>query len=271
IFGSGLLVYIAGLLESATNKIPFSWTIVFIGSAIIFVLIFIYHKIILPYPADDKVRTSKERTKYVSIFKHYFTQRRIWAVLWFILFYRFGEAMLVKLASPFLLDKHEAGGLGLTTSQVGLVYGTVGVSCLILGGIVGGWIISKYGLKKCIWPFAITLNVPHLAYLYMAIYQPPIELAFPLVAIEQFGYGFGFTAFMVYLMYISKGEYKTSLFAISTGIMALGMMIPGLISGYIQQAVGYVWFFIIVLLMAIPGLAVLFFIPLEDNESEQPT
>jgi PAT family beta-lactamase induction signal transducer AmpG len=176
--------------------------------------------------------------------------------------------MLVKLASPFLLDKHEAGRLGLTTSEVGIVYGTVGVICLILGGIVGGWIISKYGLKKCIWFFAIALNVPHLAYLYMSYAQPPLQLAFPLVAIEQFGYGFGFTAFMVYLMYISKGEYKTTFFAISTGIMALGMMIPGLISGYIQQALGYKFFFIIVLLMAIPGLSTLFFIPFEEDENE---
>ena len=268
IFGSGLLVYLAGQFEVSLNNIPLSWTIVFGISAFIFLLIFIYHRFILPYPQSDKPRVSKERNPYVKIFAQYFSQKRIWAILLFILFYRFGEAMLVKLASPFLLDKHEVGGLGLSTSEVGIVYGTVGVICLILGGIVGGWIISKYGLKKCIWSFALILNVPHVAYLYMAYAQPPIQLAFPLVAIEQFGYGFGFTAFMVYLMYISKGEYKTSFFAISTGIMALGMMIPGLISGYIQQAVGYKFFFIIVLLMAIPGLLTLFFIPFEEDENE---
>ncbi len=271
IFGSGLLVYIAGQFEVSLKNIPLSWTIVFGISACIFLLIFIYHRFILPYPESDKPRISRDRTPYVKIFAQYFSQKRIWAILLFILFYRFGEAMLVKLASPFLLDKHEVGGLGLSTSEVGIVYGTVGVICLILGGIVGGWVISKYGLKKCIWFFAITLNVPHLAYLYMAYVQPPIQLAFPLVAIEQFGYGFGFTAFMVYLMYISKGEYKTSFFAISTGIMALGMMLPGLISGYIQQAVGYKLFFIIVLLMAIPGLATLFFIPFEEDENKETT
>jgi PAT family beta-lactamase induction signal transducer AmpG len=269
IFGSGFLVYLAGQFEVSLNNIPLSWTIVFSISACIFLLIFIYHRFILPYPESDKPRVSKERTPYVKIFAQYFSQKRIWAILLFILFYRFGEAMLVKLASPFLLDKHEAGGLGFSTSEVGIVYGTVGVICLILGGIVGGWVISKYGLKKCIWFFAITLNVPHFAYLYMAYAQPPIELAFPLVAIEQFGYGFGFTAFMVYLMYISKGEYKTTFFAISTGIMALGMMIPGLISGYIQQAVGYQMFFTIVLLMAIPGLGTLFFIPFEEDENKE--
>lgn len=269
IFGSGFLVYIAGQFEVSLKNIPLSWTIVFGISACIFILIFIYHRFILPYPESDKPRISRDRTPYVKIFAQYFSQKRIWAILLFILFYRFGEAMLVKLASPFLLDKHEVGGLGLSTSEVGIVYGTVGVICLILGGIVGGWIISKYGLKKCIWFFAISLNVPHLAYLYMAFVQPPIQLAYPLVAIEQFGYGFGFTAFMVYLMYISRGEYKTSFFAISTGIMALGMMLPGLISGYVQQAVGYKLFFIIVLLMAIPGLATLFFIPFEEDENKE--
>lgn len=270
IFGSGFLVFFAGQLEKSLGNIPLSWTIVFAFSGGIFLLIFLYHKFILPYPFVDNKRTPKEVAEgapFLKIFSEYFKQKGIFGIIFFILFYRFGEALLVKLASPFLLDKHEAGGLGLSTSEVGIVYGTVGVLSLIFGGIFGGWVISKYGLKKCIWPMAIILNVPHAAYLYMAIAQPPIYLAYPLVAIEQFGYGLGFTAFMVYLMYISKGIYKTSHYAISTGIMALGMMIPGLVSGYIQQAVGYKMFFVIVLLMAIPGLLSLLFIPTIEEEN----
>jgi len=271
IFGSGFLVFLAGQLETSLGDIPLSWTIVFGLSGIIFLLIFLFHKFILPYPLVDNKRTPKEISEgapFLKIFSEYFKQKGILGIIFFILFYRFGEAMLVKLASPFLLDDRTAGGLGLTTSEVGIVYGTVGVLSLILGGIFGGWVISKFGLKKCLWPMAIILNIPHAAYLYMAIFQPPVYLAYPLVAIEQFGYGLGFTAFMVYLMYISKGIYKTSHYAISTGIMALGMMIPGLVSGYIQEAVGYVNFFIIVLLMAIPGILSLLFIPTIEEEKE---
>jgi len=274
IFGSGFLVFLAGQLETSLGDIPLSWTIVFGLSGIIFLLIFLFHKFILPYPLVDNKRTPKEISEgapFLKIFSEYFKQKGILGIIFFILFYRFGEAMLVKLASPFLLDDRTAGGLGLTTSEVGIVYGTVGVLSLILGGIFGGWVISKFGLKKCLWPMAIILNVPHAAYLYMAIFQPPVYLAYPLVAIEQFGYGLGFTAFMVYLMYISKGIYKTSHYAISTGIMALGMMIPGLVSGYIQEAVGYVNFFIIVLLMAIPGIMSLLFIPTIEEEKEPVT
>jgi PAT family beta-lactamase induction signal transducer AmpG len=165
----------------------------------------------------------------------------------------------------FLLDKPEVGGLGLITSDVGLVYGTFGVFSLILGGILGGFVIAKYGLKKWLVPMALAMNLPNIFYVYMAYAQPPMALVYPLVSLEQFGYGFGFTAFSIYLMYISPEEYKTSHFAISTGFMALGMMLPGLVSGYIQKAVGYPLFFILVCLFTIPGMIALFFIPLNQE------
>jgi len=274
VFGTGFLVYCAGRLEQSLGNIPLSWTIVIAFAAAVFAILFLYHRLILPFPKEDTKRSpesSKAKPSYLKIFSSYFTQKGIIAILAFILFYRFGEAMLVKLAAPFMLDKKEFGGLGLSTSEVGIVYGTIGIASLILGGIVGGWVISKYGLKKCIWPMAITLNVPHLAYLYMAYAQPAVVYAFPLVAIEQFGYGIGYTAFTVYLMYIATGEYRTSHFAISTGLMALGMMLPGLISGYVQQAVGYKMFFAIVLVMAIPGLTTLFFLPLPEEANSKQT
>ncbi|MEH2394581.1 MAG: MFS transporter [Nostoc sp.] len=266
IFGSGILVVLAGQLEVSLNNIPLSWTIAIGFSALILAILFIFHRLILPLPESDNQRKTqaRENIPFWSIISSYFAQEKIIAILAFILLYRFGEAMLVKIVSLFLLDKLEVGGLGLSTSDVGLVYGTFGVISLICGGILGGLLISKYGLKKCLFPMALALNLPDIFYVYMAYTKPSLTLVYPLVSLEQFGYGFGFTAFSVYLMYICQGEYKTSHFAISTGIMALGMMLPGLISGYLQKAFGYPLFFILVCLLTIPGMIALFFIPLKE-------
>ena len=168
--------------------------------------------------------------------------------------------MLLKMVSPFLLDSIDAGGLGLNTSQVGLVYGTIGLLSLVSGGILGGWLISKLGLRRCIWPMVLIMHLPDLFFVYMAYAQPSVGLVYPLVALEQFGYGLGFTVFTVYLMYTTDSRYKTSHYAISTGIMALGMMFPGMISGAIQKSVGYGIFFIIVCIMTIPGILTIPFI-----------
>lgn len=267
IFGSGVLVVLAGEIEVRLKNIPLSWTLAIGLSALIFAFLFIFHGSILPVVEsnlEQNAKSATEKIPFLSIVKSYFRQNQIRSILAFILLYRLGEAMLGKIASPFLLDKKELGGLGLSTSDVGLAYGTVGVISLICGGILGGILISKYGLKKSIWPMALAVHLPNLFYVYMAYVQPPNELVYLLVGLDQFGYGLGFTAFSIYLMYISRGEYKTSHFAMSTGFMALGMMFPGLISGYIQQAVGYPAFFIIVFLATLPGMITLFFIPLED-------
>ncbi|MBE8985728.1 MFS transporter [Nostoc sp. LEGE 12450] len=271
IFGSGILVVLAGQLEVSLNNIPLSWTIAIGFSALILAILFIFHRLILPLPELDKQRQiqARENIPFWSIISSYFAQYKIINILAFILLYRFGEAMLVKIASLFLLDKPEVGGLGLSTSDVGLAYGTFGVISLICGGILGGLLISRYGLKKCLFPMALALNLPDIFYVYMAYTKPSLTLVYPLVSLEQFGYGFGFTAFSVYLMYISQGEYKTSHFAISTGIMALGMMLPGLISGYLQKLLGYPLFFILVCLLTIPGMIALFFIPLKEEPKHQ--
>ncbi|NER33013.1 MAG: AmpG family muropeptide MFS transporter [Oscillatoria sp. SIO1A7] len=272
IFGSGFLVVMAGLLvEQSIVSIPFSWTISLGLAALIFTAMFAYHRFVLPFPdsdADSSGRSNQqEKVAFLEIVFSYFRQEKIAIVLAYILSYRFGEAMLVKLAQPFLLDTIEAGGLGLKTSDVGLAYGTFGVLSLIMGGILGGAVIAKYGLKKCILPMALALNLPNLFYVYMAATQPSIIWVYPLVSLEQFGYGFGFTAFMVYLMQVAKGEYKTSHYAISTGIMALGMMLPGMVSGYLQEKVGYPEFFMIVCLLAIPGIITIFFLPIEEERA----
>lgn len=256
-------------MEENIGNIPLSWSFALAISAVIFALLFVYHRFILPFPDSDSQDRKLEKTEqipFVDIINSYFQQPKILVIVAFILFYRFGEAMLLKLASPFLLDTTTEGGLGLSTADVGLVYGTVGTISLIIGGIVGGAIVAKYGLKKTIFPLALALNLPDLFYVYMAYYQPPIQFVYPLVSLEQFGYGLGFTSFMIYLMYVSKGEYKTSHYAISTGIMALGMMVPGMVSGKLQSLVSYPMFFVIVCLLTIPGMITIFFLPLEEEK-----
>lgn len=267
IFGSGFLVFLAGFIEKRWNNIALSWTCSLGLTAVVLIILLILHHLILPVPKSDQVRQTQvvDQIQFVKIITTYFQQPKIIAILTFILLYRLGEAMLLKMSSLFLLDSHQVGGLGLNTSDVGLVYGTFGVMSLIIGGILGGLVIAKYGLKKCIWPMALALNLPDLFYVYMAYAKPTLTLVYPLVALEQFGYGFGFSAFSVYLMYISQGEYKTSHFAISTGIMALGMMLPGIVSGYLQNLLEYPAFFILVCLLTIPGMITLFFIPLNKD------
>ncbi len=273
IFGSGVLVYAAGILETSTGEIAWSWSTVMVISGLIFASAGIYHKFKLPFPAADRGRSSSGRraeATFGEVIRSYLGQEKIGITLAFILFYRLGEAMLLKLVTPFLLDAQNAGGLALTTKQVGLVYGTIGVVCLVSGGILGGWLIARYGFRRCVWPLVIAMHLPDLLFVYMAYAQPGIGLVYPLIALEQFGYGLGFTVFTVYLMYSVHENYKTSHYAISTGIMALGMMLPGFASGWIQQAVGYRMFFIIVCGMTIPGMLTIPFLPKEKmNKSQQ--
>ncbi len=266
IFGTGLLVVLAGTIEKRTGNIPAGWSMVMAVAALLFMCAFLFHRHYLPHPPADSTAPVSEMTKgFRDAFRTYFKQDKIAAIVAFILLYRLGEAMLVKMAAPFLLDSPEAGGLGLATDTVGYVYGTVGVISLCAGGILGGWLIARFGLKRCIWPMAVLLNAPDILYVYMSMSPPALTAVYAMVALEQFGYGLGFTAFSVFLMYIARAPYKTSHFAISTGLMALGMMLPGMFSGVLQSALGYAGFFITVLVLTLPGMALLFFIPLEKN------
>lgn len=264
IFGSGVLVTLAGSLELRLGDVPRAWTAAFALAAALFGGIWVYHRFALPHPATDATRrtgTTAARGDWGRIFLVWLRQPRVGVVIAFILLYRLGESMLLKLAAPFLLDERAKGGLGFTTQQVGLAYGTVGLGCLIVGGVLGGWLIARHGLRRMLWPLAIALNLPHVAYLYMAHAQPGPLLAYPLVALEQLGYGLGMTAFMVVLMRVSRGAHRTSHYAIATGVMALGMMLPGMVSGKIQTAVGYQTFFLLVLVCGLPGLLTLPFLP----------
>ncbi|MCD6376617.1 MAG: hypothetical protein J7L94_13895 [Caldisericaceae bacterium] len=256
--------------KATAGNIPLSWSITFLLLAAFFLGFFLYHKLILPFPASDQPGSTEGLSnilkEFIATFVEFFNKEKIGWILAFLLLYRLGESQLVKLASPFLLDAQEAGGLALTTGQVGFVYGTVGILALTIGGLLGGFLAAKHGLKFWLWPMAIAINLPDAVYIYLSATQPDSLLIVNLcVAIEQFGYGFGFTAYMLYMIYASQGRHKTAHFAITTGFMALGMMIPGMFSGWIQELVGYHNFFIWVIIATIPGFLILPFIPLDKD------
>jgi PAT family beta-lactamase induction signal transducer AmpG len=264
IAGQGGLVYLAGKLEemklfgNEEASIPMAWALTFYVAAALFIIFSFYHKFSLPYPKEDQ---DKEVKSISNIFYDFwktvvtfFAKKDIWVILGLLLTYRLGESQLIKMASPFLLDKPEVGGLGLSTTEVGVVYGTIGVIFLTIGGILGGYAASRKGLKYWLWPMVIAINLPNLVYVYLSYALPDsFFLICSSVAVEQFGYGFGFTAYMLYQIYISEGEHKTAHFAFCTGLMAAGMMFPGMISGWLQELLGYQHFFIWVIVCTIPS------------------
>ncbi len=268
IFGQGVLLVIAGRLETSTGNIPLAWQLTLLVTAIIFAVLNLWHVFFVPKPASDKSNLKEETISAKAIFSEfagtfvtYFKKPGIWLAMIFMLLYRLPEAFLIKMINPFLVATREAGGLGLNTDTVGVVYGGVGVFFLLLGGVLGGIYASRVGLKKSMWLMAACMTLPCLAFVYLSIWQPEniIYIAIAL-SIEQFGYGFGFTAYMLYMMYFSEGEYKTAHYAICTAFMALSMMIPGAVAGYIQEALGYVNFFWMVIACCVATIAVTFYV-----------
>jgi MFS transporter, PAT family, beta-lactamase induction signal transducer AmpG len=242
--------------KGTSGNIPLAWSITFFIMAGLFIAFFLYHRFMLPYPLTDKpaaeATVSNIIREFGSAFGSFFRKKQVVAGIFFFLTYRFAEAQLLKLVTPFLLDTREVGGLGLTTGEVGLVYGTVGILSLTVGGIIGGFTAAKGGLKKWLWPMALSMILTVVTFLYLACKTPESLLIVNIcVAIEQFGYGFGFTAYMMYMIYYADGEYKTSHYAICTAFMALGMMIPGMFAGWIQEQLGYRHFFMWVLICSI--------------------
>lgn len=263
VFGQGVLVMIAGLLETKTGNVPLAWSITLIVSAILFGTIALWHTFFMPKPETVQVerRTAGEIFSELGrTFVTFFKKKQVWFALVFMLLYRLPEAFSVKMLNPFLLDDPSVGGLGLNTETVGLVYGTIGVLALTLGGILGGLAAGKWGLKKSMWPMALSLALPCAVYLYMAVAQPESLWTISLcVAFDQFGYGFGFTAYMLYMMYFAEGEYKTSHYALCTAFMALSMMLPGLVAGHLQESLGYVGFFVMVMFCCLATVVVTLF------------
>lgn len=270
IFGQGVLVWIAGTIEKESDNIPMSWRITLLVTAVLFSAITIYHTFFVPRPASDasvfgssseKVSASTIFSEFGRTFKTYFTKPGVVLAIIFMLLYRLPEAFLIKMCTPFLVADQAVGGLGLSTQDVGWIYGGVGVFFLTAGGILGGTFASKVGLKKSLWVMAGFMTLPCATFVYLSMFQPTNILAIcTSLAIEQFGYGFGFTAYMLYMMYFSEGEFKTSHYAICTAFMAASMLLPGMVAGYIQEAIGYANFFIMVMICCIATLIVTYFV-----------
>lgn len=328
VFGNGVIVGIAGYLETKTGNIPLAWQIAIGGSGLLLTILGLYHNFVMPRPAADvpvnfrsgsldtknglagdgndsdvaadgnglidremanSSGTSEEqkpdvpqkaarssaagsgasfsdRAKEILMgfgqtVRTYFKKPGVWLAIAFMLCYRLPEALMLKMSSPFLLAGRETGGLGLSTMQVAMAYGVVGVIALLAGGILGGVVASKAGLRKCLWPMAAALALPCLVFVYMSMAMPEnFTIVCACVAFDQFGYGFGFTAYTLFMMYFSDGEFKTSHYAFCTCFMALSMMIPGMFAGYLQEWLGYVGFFWTVIVCAIATAVVTFLV-----------
>ena len=270
IFGQGVLVALAGFIDTRTGDVHFAWKITLIISAVIFSIMSLYHIWVLPKPSSDSMSSA---VSAIGIFRDFgrtfvtfFRKKLVLVAMLFMLLYRLPEAFLVKMMNPFLLDAQADGGLGMSTESVGVIYGTIGVAALTVGGILGGVAASRWGLKKSLWPMALALTLPCLSFVFLAAFQPSnLWVIGACVTLDQFGYGFGFTAYMLYLMYFSEGEFKTAHYSLCTAFMALSMMIPGMVAGYLQEALGYTGFFGFVMICCLVTVAVTFMLKVDPE------
>lgn len=270
IFGQGVLVALAGVIDRYTSDVHVAWQVTLLLAAVIFAGVTLYHTWHLPKPTEDRMcsaRSVKDIFKeFGRTFETFFMKKHILVALAFMLMYRLPEAFLVKMLNPFLLNPVTDGGLGMSKEAVGLIYGTIGIAALTIGGIVGGIAASKWGLKKSLWPMAMSLALPCLSFVFLAMFQPENPwIVGSCVALDQFGYGFGFTAYMLYLIYFSEGEFKTAHYSLCTGFMALSMMLPGFFAGYVQEWLGYTNFFIFVMICCLATVAVTFKIKVDPE------
>jgi PAT family beta-lactamase induction signal transducer AmpG len=274
IFGNVVLVYIAGQLQLMfRHRTAFTWSLVFYGVAGLFIALWLYHAYIMPRPAADKKRenmTSREVWNgfldMVRTFIHKMPAKPMLFAILFLLLYRFPEAMLGKMSTTFLMRPGSSGGLGLSPQEFSFAYGTVGVIGLMLGGILGGMLASRDGLKKWLWPFVCAITLPDIVYVYLSFAMPSNLILISIcIFVEQFGYGLGFTALTLYMLFIAQGEFKTSHYAICTGISYLGLMLPGMVSGWLKDAVGYRTFFIIVMCLCLITFIVTYFIKIDPQ------
>lgn len=270
--------------EGTSGNIPLAWSIVFGFLSIFFLAVALYHSFILPKPTSDKSISEGGKASpkeivngFLTTFKTFFQKKQVWVAMCFMLLYRLPEAQLIKIINPFFLDPVDKGGLGLTTGQVGIVYGTIGIIALTLGGIIGGICASRGGLRKWLWPMALSISLNSIVYIVLSAIQPDPNSLGGMVTIcsgmfiDQFGYGFGFTAFMLYMMYFADGPYKTSHYAICTAFMALGMMLPGMWSGWLQELIGYNHFFIWTLICCVATWFVTSLIKVNPNYGKKTT
>lgn len=262
--GQGAVVSLSGILIARYGDPHTAWAIVFYGLGALFLALFAWHAVMLPKPDSDvrdvragHVAGASLYRGFIDTFAEFFRKDGIVVVLAFLLLFRLGESQLLKMATPFLLDPASAGGLGLSNKDYGLAYGTIGVVALTVGGLLGGVAIARWGLKACLWPMAFAVHVPDLVFVYLSSAMPTSLLLISVaIALEQLGYGFGFASYLMFMIMVADGQHKTSHYAICTGFMAMGMMLPQMASGWIQQMLGYQHFFIWACLATIPAFAV---------------
>lgn len=271
LFGAGGLVFLAGKISESLGM-HVGWSVSFGVCAAVFLLAFCFHLWYLPEPAKSVTNPGEHLSftwpVFVKVFATYFQRPRIMAIVTYILIFRAGDAFMLSMAQPFLLDPVQRGGLAISTAQVGLIYGTVGTIALLAGGIVGGWLVAKDGLKRWLMPSAVLQNSAILLYWLLALLKPAVGWVAGVNAIEQFSYGLGVSAYTVFLLGTVKPEFKAAHYAIATGMMALGLMVPGVISGYLETAVGYANFFLISFLSSIPGIITILFLPVGDGDGK---
>ena len=237
---------------SSPQAVCKAWTVALLIVAVLFVLFSVWHRIVLPRPVDDHAPQRTDGNGWTQFFREFgrtfvtfFQKDGVWAALLFMLLFRFPEAQLTKMSTLFLLDPVADGGLGLTAAQVGLVKGTIGVVGLTLGGILGGIVASRGGLKRWLWPMVWAISLPDAVYIWLSFAQPSsLAVIASCIFVEQLGYGFGFTAYMLFLLYYARGKHETAHYAIATAFMAAGMMLPGMFAGYLQEWMGYRMFFV---------------------------
>ncbi len=256
ILGSGILVSAAGYLTKHGVAFPYNWVVFFGVLGVFFAVCAVYHSVLLPKPAADKPAAVTQARAWKESFSSYFSQANILYILLFILLFRFGEALLEKIVPLFLLKPTAEGALGISVQNFGLIKGTLGLGAIIAGNLLGGFVLGKFGFKKCIWPLAAALVLPNIFYVYLAAVKPGLAVVAVLITLENFGYGLAAMALTVFIMYVSQGKYKTSHYAISTGIMALGMMVPSMLSGKLQAALGYEAFFWVAFLISLITFAI---------------
>lgn len=265
---ANLVSPVSAQYKLSAGNIAFSWSVALALLGIFLLILGIYHRFLLPYPAEAKAATTVNLRVYADVFVSFFKKPGIVAALLFLLLYRFGEAQSIKITTPFLVDSRSAGGIGLTSAQYGIAYGTIGMIALTIGGILGGILASKFGLKRLIWVMALSMNLPNIGLFYIAVTQPmPTDImVYAAIILEQFGYGFGFTAYMLFMLhFVGDSKYKTAEYAICTSIMAFGMLLPGLASGFIEEWLGYRQFFIYVLFCTLPGMALIPFLKISPE------
>ena len=261
VFGQGVLVVVAGLLQRRSGSVALAWRLTLLLTALLLLVLSLWHRNALPRPQADALQEKKSAGRVLKefggVFASFFTKKGVWLAIAFMLLFRLPEAFSVKMLYPFFSDPLSAGGLGLDKEAYGLLYGTAGVVALLVGGILGGLHIARKGLRPCLLPMALALALPCAVYLYMALAQPAsLWTVGACIVFDQFGYGYGFTAYTVFMMRFSDGPRKTSHYALCTGFMALSMMLPGLVAGYLQEALGYAGFFAMVMVCCLATVGV---------------